>query len=423
MKKVKDAEYEEKEVEDKNEEEDDIEIYSNVRNMKRSDKRDYTVTNQIKQRKSDHEDAVIAVIITLILCLVAFGLFYYFYLKDRLNVETVETTKVQKDVTITDKGIADAVEKVYDSVVVIETFINDKAYGSGTGFVFKTNGDTAYIMTNHHVVANATSFKVTFTNNKKIDATLVGSDEYSEIGILSVNKKDIISVAEIGKSSEMRIGDTTFAVGAPIDSELYSWSVTRGILSGKNRLVEVSSSTGRGSFILEVLQTDTAINSGNSGGPLCNANGEVIGITNMKLASSTIEGMAFAVPIDDAMDYAESIISGKGVERPYLGVALSDTSYSNSNNNNSGWWFFNWGNDVKTGVFVQTVEKDSAAEKAGIQVGDNIKKINNTEVEDVSHFKYELYKYNIGDEIKITVERDGKTLELKAKLRSNLERN
>ena len=224
----------------------------------------------------------------------------------------------------------------------------------------------------------------------------------------------------------MRIGDTTFAVGAPIDSDLYSWSVTRGILSGKNRLVEVSSSTGRGSFILEVLQTDTAINSGNSGGPLCNSNGEVIGITNMKLASSTIEGMAFAVPIDDAVDYAASIISGKGIERPYLGVALSDTSYSNNRrSNSSSWWFFDFGNqeEVKTGVFVQTVEKGSAAEKGGIEVGDNIKKINDVEVSDVSHFKYELYKYNIGDKIKITVERDGKEKVLEAKLASNLQTN
>lgn len=431
MRKVKDAEYEEKETIEEKEDEEEIYVPRRGRpktvvqeEPKKEDKRDYGVISQMN-RNNDHDDAIIAVIVTLVICLLAAGLFYTFYLKDRLN-NTETTTKIEKDVTITDKGIADAVEKVYDAVVVVETFVKEQAYGSGTGFVFKVEGDKAYIMTNHHVVANSTNFKVTFTNNKKVEATLVGSDEYSEIAVLSVNKDDIISVAEIGKSSEMRIGDTTFAVGAPIDSDLYSWSVTRGILSGKNRLVEVSSSTGRGSFILEVLQTDTAINSGNSGGPLCNSNGEVIGITNMKLASSTIEGMAFAVPIDDAVDYAASIISGKGIERPYLGVALSDTSYSNNRrSNSSSWWFFDFGNqeEVKTGVFVQTVEKGSAAEKAGIEVGDNIKKINDVEVSDVSHFKYELYKYNIGDKIKITVERDGKEKVLEAKLASNLQTN
>ena len=427
MRKVKDAEYEEKETIEKKEDEIELNVTHRgrprtkvVEEPEKEDRKDYGVISQMN-RNNDHDDAIVAVIVTLIICLIAFGLFYTFYLKDRLNTES--TTKIEKDVTVTDKGIADAVEKVYDSVVVIETFVKDRAYGSGTGFVFRVDGDKAYIMTNNHVVANATNFKVTFTNNKKVEATLVGGDEYSEIGVLSVNKDDIISVAEMGKSSEMRIGDTTFAVGAPIDSELFSWSVTRGILSGKNRLVEVSSTSGRGSFILEVLQTDTAINSGNSGGPLCNANGEVIGITNMKLASSTIEGMSFAVPIDDAIDYAESIISGKGIERPYLGVSLSDTSYTSSNNN-SAWWFFGFGGEeIKTGVFVQSVEKNSAAEKAGIKVGDNIKKVNNTEVSDVSHFKYELYKYNIGEEIKITVERDGKDIELKATLASNIHRD
>jgi serine protease Do len=217
----------------------------------------------------------------------------------------------------------------------------------------------------------------------------------------------------------MRVGDTTFAVGAPLDAAVYSWSVTRGILSGKNRLVEVSSQSGRGSFIMEVLQTDTAINSGNSGGPLCNSNGEVIGVTNMKLASSSIEGMGFAIPIDDAVSYAESIISGKGIERPYLGVSLSDYVSDNSNSGGGIFRFFNFAN-IKTGVFIQTVEKDSPADKAGIKVGDNIKKVNGVAVEDVSHFKYELYKCEIGKPVTITIERDGALKEVSVTLVSNL---
>ena len=237
---------------------------------------------------------------------------------------------------------------------------------------------------------------------------------------IRVSKNDVIAVCEIGSSTKMRVGDTTFAVGAPIDSSVYSWTVTRGILSGKNRLVEVTGTNRNNSFIMEVLQTDAAINSGNSGGPLCNSNGEVIGVTNMKLASSQIEGMGFAIPIEDATEYAESIISGKGVERPYLGVSLSDYYMDNSNQNSGFFSFFNNYANIKTGVFVQTVEKDGAADKAGVKVGDNIKKVNNTAVEDVSHFKYELYKYNIGDTITLTVERDGSTKELKVTLASNL---
>ena len=374
------------------------------------------------EKKKDREGFVLGVIVTLIVCLLVFLVYRRYYMQNDYIVTTNsngETTKVEKSVTITDTGIADAVEKVYDSVVVVETFVNDKAYASGTGFVFKTNDKLGYIITNHHVIANANKYKVIFTNNKTVEATLVGSDEYSDIAVLTVNKSDVISVSEIGSSSKMRVGDTTFAVGAPIDSSVYSWTVTRGILSGKNRLVEVSGTNRNNSFIMEVLQTDAAINSGNSGGPLCNANGEVIGVTNMKLASSQIEGMGFAIPIEDATSYAESIISGKGVERPYLGVSLSDYSTTTSNSSSGIWRFFNL-ESIETGVYVQTVEKDGAADKAGIKVGDNIKKVNGVEVSDTSHFKYELYKYEIGQTITITIERDGATKDLSVTLQSNL---
>ncbi len=379
-------------------------------------------TKKVK-RKNDKGDVVTSVIVTLIVCFLAFLVYRHYYMKTDIQVVTNSdgtVSKVEKSVTITDTGIADAVEKVYDSVVVIETYVNGKAYASGTGFVFKTNNNVGYIITNHHVIDKANTFKVTFTNNKTVEAKLTGSDEYSDIAVLTVNASDVISVCEIGSSSKMRVGDTTFAVGAPIDSSVYSWTVTRGILSGKNRLVEVSGLNKNNSFIMEVLQTDAAINSGNSGGPLCNANGEVIGVTNMKLASSQIEGMGFAIPIEDAVSYAESLISGKAIERPYLGISLSDYYMDNTTSGGGIFRFFSGYSNIKTGVFVQTVEKDGAADKAGIEVGDNIKKVNNTEVSDVSHFKYELYKYAIGDTVTLTIERDGKEKEFKVTLVSNL---
>jgi serine protease Do len=387
---------------------------------------DYEEKETKKKRKSDGGNPLVSAFITFIVCFLAFVIYrnYYMTIDQQNTIDNTnnnEVSKLEKSVTITDNGIADAVEKVYDSVVVIETYINDKAYSTGTGFVFKTNDKYGYIMTNHHVIANSNKIKVTFTNNKTVEATLVGSDEYSDIAVLTVNKKDVISVCEIGSSSKMRVGDTTFAVGAPIDSSVYSWTVTRGILSGKNRLVEVSGSGRGNSFIMEVLQTDAAINSGNSGGPLCNANGEVIGVTNMKLASSQIEGMGFAIPIEDAVSYSESIISGKGIERPYLGVAVSDYSYT-QNSSGGIFRFFNVTTGA-TGVYVQTVESGSCGDKAGIKVGDNIKKVAGVEVSDTSHFKYELYKHAIGETITITVEREGATKDLSVTLDSNLNKN
>lgn len=366
-----------------------------------------TSTNKQKINKKENgnfwqknKNVLISIVITFAICLGIFGLFYNYYLKNLI----VEKIKLEKSVTVTDTGIADAVEKVYDSVVTIETYVNNRAYASGTGFVFKTEGDKAYILTNSHVISNSNRVKVTFTNNKQVTADVVGSDDYSDIAVLSISKDDILLIAETGSSEDMKVGDTTFAVGAPIDSSIYSWSVTRGILSGKDRLVEVTSSDNKSTYVMEVLQTDTAINSGNSGGPLCNSNGQVIGITNMKLASSQIEGIGFAIPIEEALKYAESIISGKQISRPYLGITIYDATnyYSNT-----------------SGIYIEYVEQNSAADKAGLQKGDKILEVNGKEVSNSSYFKHELYKYDVGEQITIKVERNGKEKEIKITLGSN----
>ena len=352
-------------------------------------KEEKNIKPNIKNNKSSgHRIGLIYALVTFIICLGIFGLVYEFYLKNLV----IETTRLEKDVTITDKGIADAVEKIYDAVVVVQTYTRGKAYASGTGFVYKTDNKYGYIITNHHVINNSTEVKVKFSNDKTVDATVVGSDEYADIAVLSVDKDSIISVANIGKSESMRVGDTTFAVGAPIDSDTFSWTVTRGILSGKNRIVETEDS------IMQVLQTDTAINSGNSGGPLCDSNGEVVGVTNMKLASTAVEGMGFAIPIEDATRYAESLIKGEKISRPYLGVSIYDAGNS----------FFS----SDTGIYIEYVEKGSAAAKAGLQKGDKILEVNGKEVSSTAYFRYELYKHNIGDKIKIKIERNGKEKEI-----------
>lgn len=332
--------------------------------------------------KSKNNEGILYVILTFCACLVMFGLFYQFYLKNLV----IETTKTIKDVTVTDTGIADAVEKVYDSVVTVKNYSRGKLYSTGSGFIFKTDSKYGYILTNYHVINGGSNVSVIFTNNKEEEVNVVGYDEYSDIAVLAVDKDKVISVATTGSSEDMRIGDTTFAVGTPVDSSIYSWSVTRGILSGKNRMVQVDN------YVMSVLQTDTAINSGNSGGPLCNSNGEVIGITNMKLASSQIEGMGFAIPIEDALKNAETIISGQKISRPYIGVSIYDAT-----NYFSG----------ETGLYVEYVEKDGPADKAGLKKGDKIIKVGDVEVNNSSYFRYQLYKYNIGDKVKITVSRNG----------------
>ena len=346
------------------------------------------------RKPKTYQLVILSSLITLVLTLgLCYGLIRY------LNENEVTINTGNKNVTIHDTGIADAVDKVYDSVVVVENHIGGQVQATGSGFVYESDDKYGYILTNSHVLTNATEAYVAFTDNEKVNAELVGIDEFSDVAVLKVAKKHIKQVAIMGKNNDMRVGDTTFAIGAPLDSTTYSWSVTRGILSGKDRLVS------SGTSYMTVLQTDTPINSGNSGGPLCNANGEVIGITNMKLASDQIEGMGFAIPIEIALEYADQYVSGKDVRRPYIGVAIYDSMTS----------FFS----QESYVVVESVEQGSPAEKAGIKAGDIIIEIDGEKVENSSYFKYKLYSHKIGEEVKIKVQRGNKDKAFTVKLESN----
>ena len=260
--------------------------------------------------------------------MITYGTIHYMAPIVESNGSTV-TSKNVKEVTIIDDGIADAVEKLYDSVVVVGVYKNDEIVSSGTGFVYKKANGKAYILTNNHVVSmsdKAKEVRIMFTNNEEVVVNIEGMDEYSDLAVLSLSDEKVESVASIGSSDNMRIGDTVFTLGAPLDTEFF-WSVTRGVLSGKDRMVEVSlSDTGSKDVVMKVLQTDASINSGNSGGPLANANGEVIGITNMKLVSEGVEGMGFAIPIEDAISFADMIISGETIKRPLLGATMLNLS-------------------------------------------------------------------------------------------------
>lgn len=342
----------------------------------------------------------IIIIVIMIVCFLlgSFGTYYLISKKGLFNQTIIN--KSEKEVTVNEKGIADAVEKLYDAVVVVQNYQKNAIASSGTGFVYKTEGDKAYVLTNAHVVSGASSVKLLFTNNKTYDAEIVGSDTYSDIAVLSVNKESIIQVAEIGSYQDARLGDTLFTIGAPLDTE-YSWTVTRGILSGKDRLVEISqnSNSSVDKWVMKVMQTDAAINSGNSGGPIANSNGEVIGITNMKLVSSGVEGMGFAIPIEDAVKYAEKLIESGKIERPVLGVGTLDTTDTLAMKMQYG---FTIDESITEGAVVGYTQKGSVAEKAGLEKGDVITKFGDYEIKNSSYLKYYLYMYSVGDKVKCT---------------------
>lgn len=326
---------------------------------------------------------------------------HYFPIKNN------ETIKTSKEISIIEENtIRQSINKVYDGVVYIETYKASVAIGTGSGFVYKTDDDFGYILTNNHVVQGATKVYITNSEGITSEATVLGNDSYLDLAVLAVNKDNVISVCGIGDSTKSHLGDTIFTVGSPMGKE-YMGSVTKGIISGKDRKITINVNSS--AFLLDVIQVDAAINPGNSGGPLVNINGEVIGITSAKLVDSNIEGMGFAIPIEMAMSSISKLESGEKIERPAIGVGLIDASNTYSLKINR----IKINDDIKSGAVIASLEDGYPAKEAGLKVGDVITEIDDQKVSNSASLKYLLYKYEIGSTVTIKYNRSGKTKEAK----------
>lgn len=326
-----------------------------------------------------------------------------------LNISNINnnTNVVDRKFTVSEIGLSTGINNVYDSVVVVQNYKNDKSNGIGSGFIYNNDG---YIMTNSHVIEGASNIKVMLMSGDAVDATIIGDDEYADIAVIKIDKKYVTKVATLGSSESINVGDTVFTIGSPISNEYYG-TVTRGILSGKNRLVNVTVESSN-DWIMNVMQTDAAINPGNSGGPLCNANGDVIGINSMKLVQSQVEGMGFAIPIEDAISYANMIVKGEKIKRSYLGLRMVNVSST-----------YNFANeDIKidskviSGVAIIEILKDGPCNNTGLKKGDVITKIGDYKIKTVAELRYHLYKYKPNDKINIVVNRNGKVMSYKVTL-------
>ncbi len=365
------------------------------------------VNNEHNNKNNWSKKIISYIVVFFVGCIIMYAIIYFFPV-----TLTESVTREERNVTINDTGIAEAVAKVYDAVVVVSTYSDDTYVASGTGFVYRHDGDTYYLLTNYHVIEDGNHVTVTFTDGSIVETEIIGFDEYQDIAVLAIESDEEYTVAEIGNNDETRIGDTTFAVGAPLDSA-YSWTVTRGIISGKDRMVEVE--IDNGNYIMRTLQTDAAINSGNSGGPLCNANGEVIGITSLKLVNDGIEGMGFAIPIEDAIDKAEDIINGEVTDYPYLGVSMLDFADAYF----SQYYSLIRQSNLDGGVIVTDVVEDSPAANGGIRANDIITAMDGEEVPSVAYLRYYLYQHNVGDTVTFTVYRNGDTRDIEVTLGTN----
>lgn len=273
----------------------------------------------------------------------------------------------------------------------------------GSGVIYKKSGNSAYVVTNNHVVSGSNALQIILSSGKKVNAQLVGSDAATDLAVLKINSADVKTVASFGNSNSIKAGQDVLAIGSPMGSE-YANTVTRGIISATNRTLKA----GTDGTLTSVIQTDAAINSGNSGGPLINMAGQVIGINSMKLSSNTdgssIEGMGFAIPSNEVVSIINQLIKKGSIERPALGLGMVDLSNISADQQKM---ILKLPTSVSKGVVVAQVADGSAADNAGIKKYDVITKLGDTKVDDTGELRAALYKYKVGDTTKVALYRNG----------------
>jgi len=267
---------------------------------------------------------------------------------------------------------------------------------AGSGFVITEDG---YILTNYHIIEDADSIQVSFVDGTTYDATLVGGESENDIAVLKIDATGLTPVI-IGDSDNVKVGEQVVAIGNPL-GEL-TFSMTSGIVSAKDRSITMENGE-----VMNMIQTDTAINSGNSGGPLFDMYGQVIGITSAKLSgssssSATIEGLGFAIPINDIKDMVTDIMeNGYVTGKPYMGITVSTVPESISQR---------YG--MSQGALVESVDESSCAAKAGLEKGDIITAMDGKTVISSAELVEAKKNYKAGDTVTLEVERNGEKLEL-----------
>ena len=322
-----------------------------------------------------------------------------------LNASTNTPSAQQAVVLGSELSTVEISKKVGPAVVGITSTINNvisffnastTSEGTGSGIIISADG---YVVTNNHVIDGASAVKVTLNTGEEYEAKVIGADEKTDLAVLKISPKETLTVAELGDSSQIQVGERAIAIGNPLGMEFFG-SVTQGIISAVNRSITVDNRT------MSVIQTDAAINEGNSGGALVNAYGQIIGINSVKIASSSVEGMGFAIPITEAKPIIEDLIKHGYVKgRPVLGISARDVTRDMASRQS-------W----PIGVQVMSTQVGSGAEIAGLEQGDIITKADGKKVEnfdDLTKIKdshkpgevmnLEVYKYQTGLTQKVSV--------------------
>lgn len=336
--------------------------------------------------------------------------------KGGLTESLANKVSVEKTVKIESNNFLEPVsavaEKVQDSVVSIrveklERYYDfmfgpylEKIQGIGTGIIIRKDG---YILTNNHVVAGADTIIVTMRGGNEYRGRVIGRDPETDLAVVKIDA-DNLPAAEIGDSSKLRVGELAVAVGNPFG---FNYTVSAGVISALRRNVQATDDSGRSVLYTNLIQTDAAINPGNSGGPLCNSRGEVIGVNSLIYSrSGGYEGIGFAIPINDAMEIARQLIETGKASHPYLGIYGDDAAnYADRLPENA-----------RRGAVVVQVIPGTPAERAGLRQGDVIVAVDGESITSMEDLIATLRKKHVGDEVTLKIIRDGKEIEVKARL-------
>lgn len=274
----------------------------------------------------------------------------------------------------------------------------------GSGVVYKVDGDTAYVVTNNHVIDGADAINIIMADGTQVEAEVVGSDPWTDLAVLKISSDVVTTVAEFGDSDSLKVGEPAIAIGSPLGSE-YATTVTQGIISGLDRSVAVDiDGDGTSDWMANVIQTDAAINPGNSGGALLNAAGQVIGINSMKVSSDQVEGMGFAIPASQVQTIIAQLEENGEIVRPELGVSMVDLNrvsldYQSQN--------LQLPDDVDGGVYIAEVVAGSAAEAAGLQADDVVVEFAGEAVTDSASLRQVLYQQESDASVEVSFYRNG----------------
>lgn len=350
-----------------------------------------------------------------------------------------DTVQAQGSASEFEETIMKAVEKAKDSVVSIQNYqkesqqnnlygygtggenqvdledpsASQKLAGEGSGVIYKIDGDTAYLVTNNHVVENADSLKVKLADGTTEDGELVGRDAVSDLAVVKISSKNVKSAIKFADSDATKVGSIAIAIGSPLGSK-FSNSVTQGIISGQSRIVPMDlNKDGQADIETTLIQTSAAINPGNSGGALLNKDGDLVGINSSKFSNVDVEGMGFAIPSKEVQRVIAQLEKDGKVTRPFIGISQNDLANITSRSKTE---ILKLKSDQTDGVVVTDTVKGSPAETAGLKKYDVITKIGDKEIKNILELRRELYAYNVGDKVELTVLREGKETKVQVTL-------